>query len=102
LLESHTADGLLNTFLFLIDKHTNNLQILSRLCYVLPDFCARELLSARELTSILIELLSIPEIRSDRFVAAMIFQVIANIFVSWQSAMKFRMLSSLYAPPKAT
>jgi hypothetical protein len=38
LLENYVADGPLNTFLFLIDKHTNHMQILSRLCYVLPDF----------------------------------------------------------------
>jgi hypothetical protein len=81
LLAKYTANGLVNTFLFLIDKRTNNLQILSRLCYVLAGFFACELSSARKMTSALIELLSIPDIRSDRFVAAMIIQVIANLSV---------------------
>jgi hypothetical protein len=46
----------------------------------LPDFCARQLSSGRKLTSAVIEFLSIPEMRSDHFLAAMIFHVIANMF----------------------
>jgi hypothetical protein len=85
ILTKVSADALVALFLKLMDSHRGNHQILSRLSYVFSDFAAYEpafLSSAAKLDLNLIdELLQIEEIQTDKEVAGMLVQVVANLSV---------------------
>jgi hypothetical protein len=89
LLRRYGSDGILAKFLLLMDAHKANVQILSRVGYVFTDFAAYEeviLISGAKVTEpfgikLIPELLSCEGAKSDRSVAPMLVQVIANLSV---------------------
>jgi hypothetical protein len=89
LLQRYTSDGILAKFLLLMDAHKVNAQILSRIGYVFADFAAYEetiLISGAKVTKpfgigLIPELLSCEGAKSDRSVAPMLVQVVANLSV---------------------
>jgi hypothetical protein len=101
-LGQYPDPGLLVLLLTLMDKHRENMNILSRLFYVFADFAACEtafVAAAGRVTrpvdvAMISDLLESESVRSDRTVAAMAVQVIANLSVDADCAALF-MLSNV-------